>query len=324
MLPENYVSPAVLAGTDRSEGVLLGLSGGADSASLLDMLVKDGIAVTVCHINHCIRGEESDRDEKFCRALAASHGLEITVFRRNVPEIAAASGEGLEEAARRIRYECFSSLMDEKNIKILCTAHNANDNAETVLFNIIRGASARGGCGIPAVRGMGDGKIVVRPILRISKPEILDYCRKNGLEFVTDSTNSDDTYSRNRLRLRALPELCMINPDAVDAITRFSDALTLDCGYLDGEAGKFVAEQGAEITAGSLRGLPGPVLVRVLALCAKRAGARPEKVHIDALAGAIAAGEKISVTMPGGIIASFCLKNGLTFAKDERIKKKRG
>ncbi|MBR4033277.1 MAG: tRNA lysidine(34) synthetase TilS [Clostridia bacterium] len=178
---------------DRGRKYLLGFSGGADSVCLFHLLRTQGYSFSVAHVNHGIRGAEADRDEDFCRTLADMYGIEFHVLRAKIPEIASASGESLEEAARKVRYSFFEDIMREKDIKVLLTAHNSDDNAETLLLSLARGCSPSGACGIAPVRQLNFGE-VHRPILSLSKKEIVEFCHENSYAFVTDSTNSDVSY----------------------------------------------------------------------------------------------------------------------------------
>ncbi len=322
-VPAGYVSPAALAGEPAGTEVLLALSGGPDSASLLDMAASGGEKLLLCHVNHGIRGAEADRDEEFCRGLAAKDGLPIEIFRADVPAEAVRTGEGLEEAARRVRYDCFGRLMAERGIGILATAHNADDNAETVLLRLVRGASAGGACGIPAVRELPGGGKVVRPLLGVTRERIMAYCSARGLGYVIDSTNSDIRYTRNRIRARVMPELKEINPDVAAAVARFAESVRADSRWLDSEAGAFFGEHGDALDADMLRDLPPPVAARVLTLAARAAGAAPEKRHIDVLAAAVAGGVPAAVTLPGSVRAAVCSDGSVTFRRDPRTKKKR-
>lgn len=321
-LPAGYISPREFArtlGLEPDGAVLLGLSGGADSVSLLNMLLQDGVRVCAAHLNHCIRGKDADRDEEFCRALCGRLGVEFVSRRADVPAISQECGEGLEEAARRVRYSFFAEIMKEKGIKLLATAHNGDDNAETLLFNIARGASAAGACGIPRFREFCGG-YVIRPIIGLPKDTVLAYCAENGLEYVTDATNADVSYSRNRIRANVIPELKTINPNLVATVSGFTEAMRADCEYLDSLAAGFIAAN-AGVTQKKLAALPAPVASRVLVELAKRNGARPERVHIKALLEGAASGQATAVTMPGGIIARLSRRRPLSFEKDERKKK---
>lgn len=300
---------------DRGQKYLLGFSGGADSVCLFHLLRTQGYSFSAAHVNHGIRGDEADRDEQFCRALADRYGIEFHVLRVNVPAIANESGESLEEAARKVRYSFFGEIMREGSIDVLLTAHNADDNAETLLLSLARGCSPSGACGIAPVRRLDFGE-VRRPILSLSKKEIFEFCHENSFDFVTDSTNSDISYPRNRIRQNILPELDAINPQFLAAIARFTETQREDCIYLDS-----LAEQYAEnLDCAALRSLPRPIASRALALAAYRSGASPEGRHIEKMLE-MAKGDLSSLSLPGGVIA-FCEGGRISFRRECREPKK--
>ena len=192
---------------ETGENVLVALSGGADSAALLLSLRELGYPVRAFHLNHCLRGAESDRDEAFCRRLCEKLGVELTVER---VDIAAAAGDSaVEETARRIRYARLEHAAHGVKIAV---AHNADDNLETMLFHLVRGTGAKGLTGIPPVRGR-----IIRPLIEVERREIEAFLRERGQDFVTDSTNADTAYTRNRLRQEVVPVLRELNPQAVQA-----------------------------------------------------------------------------------------------------------
>ncbi len=211
--------------------IVVGFSGGADSCCLLSVLnaIKNeyGFTLTAVHINHGIRGDEAFRDAEFCKQYCEKNGIELLVVEIDVPAVSAESGESCEECARRLRYEIFNTYCTDSHTRI-ATAHNANDNAETVIFNITRGSSLKGASGIPAVRDN-----IIRPILTCSRYLTEEYCRENGIEYVTDSTNLTDDYSRNKIRHNILPVLESLNNSAVSHIMRFSQSVSEDCGFLE-------------------------------------------------------------------------------------------
>ena len=228
-----YRTPAVLAGRAPDTPLLLGLSGGADSRLLLHLLTKEckesGSPLSLAHLHHGIRGEEADRDEQFCRDLAAEYGLPLYVEHVDVPALARERGESLETVARDVRYAFFSRVMREQSIPVLLTAHNADDNLETVLFHLVRGCATRGLSGIAPVRPLDTpGQTVVRPLLLCSKEDIVAACHHLGLAFVTDSTNQDTSYTRNFLRAHVLPALSQITPHPEWQVSRVSEALRED------------------------------------------------------------------------------------------------
>ncbi|MDE5649348.1 MAG: tRNA lysidine(34) synthetase TilS, partial [Oscillospiraceae bacterium] len=192
----------------KGDRITAALSGGADSVCLL-LVLKElsesyNITVDAIHINHCIRGEESDRDEEFCRSLCTKLHIPITVIRTDVPSAAAGSKKSLEETARDIRYETFKKHAG-KNGKI-ATAHTLSDNAETVILNLARGTGLKGLCGIPPVRDN-----IIRPLIEITRQQVEDCLKEQNQGFVTDSTNLSNDYTRNRIRHNIIPELLKIN-----------------------------------------------------------------------------------------------------------------
>ena len=315
---KNFCHPCDLAGLPHDTPILVGLSGGADSTALFCALCERGAHVVAAHVDHGIRGDEAKRDAKFCRRLCDERGVQLCLLEADVPAEAKKSGESIEEAARRIRYAFFDKVMEEMHVPILATAHNADDNAETVILNLTRGSGTRGACGIPAVRSVKNGTLV-RPLLAVSRAEIEEYCRKNSLDYVTDSTNLCDDYARNRIRHRVLPELRTLNPDVIGAIGRLSAAASEDCDYLDAAARRFLED--GEVRAAALCDLPRPIATRALLFYLREGGARPEARHINALLDAASAGEVGGVSLPGGITASF-RRGVLVLNVDDRRKKR--
>ncbi|MBE6862718.1 MAG: tRNA lysidine(34) synthetase TilS [Ruminococcus sp.] len=214
--------------------IICGLSGGADSVCLaytLDMLGKrKGFNVEAIHVNHCLRGEESDRDEIFCREFCDELGIELTVVSCNVREYAERNSLSTEEAARILRYRAF----EENSVgKLIATAHNANDNLETVIFNLARGSALKGITGIPPVRGN-----IIRPLLTVTRTEIEEFLSENGINYVTDSSNLSDDYTRNRIRHNILPQLAEINRSAVKTSVSSLDALREENSFIESETDK--------------------------------------------------------------------------------------
>lgn len=189
------------------ECVTAALSGGADSVCLLlvlnDLKERYSLKLDAVHVNHCIRGEEADRDEQFCRKLCERLGVELTVKRIDVPAIAAEKKQSLEEAARNVRYAVFA---EHSAGGLTATAHTASDNAETVLLNLARGTGLKGMCGIPPVRDS-----IIRPLIDVTRQDVENYLKETGQDFVTDSTNLDNDYTRNRIRHNIIPEILRIN-----------------------------------------------------------------------------------------------------------------
>lgn len=210
------------------EPVLVALSGGADSVTLLCALRQLGYPVRAFHLNHCLRGAESDRDEAFCRALCARLGVELQTARAEVAAQAHREAKGVEETARRIRYQ---KLHDAAQGSRIATAHTADDNLETMLFHLVRGTGPKGLAGIPPVRGQ-----IIRPLLRVERAQVEAYLASMGQGFVTDSSNAEQTYTRNRIRHRVIPALRDVQPAAAQAAARLGELLRQDEDCLHGLA----------------------------------------------------------------------------------------
>ena len=286
---ERARTPQSLAGMPAGTHVLLAFSGGADSAALLHWLCErkrtDGFTLTLAHVNHGIRGEEALRDRDFCVTCAKKYGVEICVLDVDVPRLARESGKGIEETARAVRYEYFERLMREKNIPLLVTAHHADDNLETFLFRLARGTGIRGLSGIAAARKFAGG-MLTRPLLQVTKREIFDYCEASGVTFVTDSTNADTTYARNRIRSDVLPVLEELFPGASRRAGRTAEELGEIAEYLDIAADTLLkaAASGDGLLIKPLTDAPVPIRKRALCLWAERTcGGMVEAVHLDAL-----------------------------------------
>lgn len=210
----------------QSRRVIVALSGGADSMALLRALLslRDELDITLeaCHVNHGIRGQSADCDEAFVKAECDKLGIKLHLLHADVPSLARERGLGLEECGRQVRYSFFESLGD----CIIATAHTLSDRCETLLLNETRGTSLRGLCSIPAVRGN-----VIRPLIDCTREEIEAYCAENEISFVTDETNLDPSYSRNRIRLNVIPELKKINPSFENAALRLISSAIEDDDY---------------------------------------------------------------------------------------------
>lgn len=303
-----YVSPALLSGMAPDTPLLLGLSGGADSRLLLHLITHDdalhGAPIRLAHVHHGIRGADADRDEAFCRALAKEYGLPIDVLRADVPAIARATGESIETAARRVRYEYFSRLMQQYEVPLLLTAHNADDNLETVLFHLARGSGLSGLCGIAPARPFAAG-MLLRPLLGCAKADIFAACRKEGLSFVTDSTNSDTTYSRNRLRAEVVPALAAIAAHPERQVTRACTSLREDEALLHTLAADFLAQNRTRnaLPVAALTDAPPPIAKRaLLQLASETTDAQIESVHLDALLR-LCRENTGGISLPGGVTA---------------------
>ena len=208
--------------------VIAAVSGGADSMALLwclhSLREELGVTVAAAHFNHGLRGEEADADEAFVRSFCEAHEIEFFSGRADVAAFAKDSGMTLEEAAREKRYEFLLSLPCDR----LATAHNADDNAETVLLHLLRGSGLRGLCGIPPVRGK-----IVRPLLSVSREEIVRFLKDEGIPWREDRTNAADDCLRNRLRHHVMPLLYGEAPELRQKLLRQGDLLRGEDELLD-------------------------------------------------------------------------------------------
>jgi tRNA(Ile)-lysidine synthase len=208
--------------------VIVALSGGADSVALLDILANlplYGLKLVPAHLNHLLRGEESQGDEEFVHRLAERYGLTAEIRRVEVTAAAAAAGQSLEEAGREARYRFFRELAEVHGPAVVALAHHRDDQAETVLLRLLRGAAGSGLC---AMRPRSDDGLFVRPLLATPREEIEAYLRKGGHTWREDSSNSDTRFLRNRIRHELLPQLRTYNPRIGESLFQTAEALARD------------------------------------------------------------------------------------------------
>ena len=207
-------------------GVLVALSGGADSVALLRILLSLGYRCHAVHCNFHLRGEESDRDERFVAELCHTLGVECEVVHFDTMIYAAEHKVSVEMAARELRYREFECLRQAHHLDAIAVAHHQDDAVETLLLNLVRGAGINGLTGMKVRNGH-----VVRPLLCLTREEVMDYLDHLRQPFVTDSTNLTDMYARNKVRLQLLPLMEQINPAAksniMQAALHLGDAATL-------------------------------------------------------------------------------------------------
>lgn len=282
----------------RGETVVAALSGGADSVAMLHLLLSLrgalGISVRAAHYNHRLRGEASDRDEAFCRALCEELHVPLAEGTGDVAGYADEQGMSLELAARKLRYDF---LLAQEGL--VATAHTAGDNLETVLLNLTRGTALRGLCGIPPRRGR-----IVRPVLCLTRREILDYLDANGLPHVEDASNAEPFCRRNRVRQRVVPVLLEENPALLRNLSRTLAALREDEDYLmelaDGLLERARLEGGYDVK--TLAEAPAPVRVRALRRFLEDAGLHGVSgAHLDAVCALLRSGPPAKLSLPGGL-----------------------
>ncbi|OQY60308.1 MAG: tRNA lysidine(34) synthetase TilS [Desulfobacteraceae bacterium 4572_88] len=216
------------------DSVLVGVSGGADSVALLHLLRRlapgFSIRIAIAHLNHSLRQEESDRDASFVAALAKKLGLPCHSDKRDVRQYQRQHRLSLEEAARQVRYAFYEEVAEKNGFDKVALGHHADDNAELVLMYLFRGSGLTGLSGIPPVRN----EKFVRPLIRVSRKDIKAFIAENRLEYVSDSTNQDPLYLRNRIRHHLLPMIrASYNPNIADTLNRLASIVRCDDEWLE-------------------------------------------------------------------------------------------
>lgn len=215
---EQYIQLHHLMDMDKT--YLVAISGGADSVSLLTVLQVLGYHIEAAHCNFHLRGEESDRDEKFVRDLCEQKGIELHIAHFDTTEYASLHKISIEMAARELRYDYFEQLRKDLNLAGICVAHHRDDSVETLLMNLIRGTGIQGLSGIRPVNGY-----ILRPLLCLSHSGIISYLSGLHQSYVTDSTNLDDNYLRNDVRIHVIPMLRSINPYVSECIQNAAECV---------------------------------------------------------------------------------------------------
>lgn len=299
---------------NNGENIVVGLSGGADSCALTHILArlseKMDLHITAVHINHGIRGEEAERDERsaeeFCRRL----NIEFIAYHCDIPSEAAKRGIGEEEAGRLVRYEKFYETAEKKNGAKTAVAHNMNDKAETLIMNLCRGAGMKGLAGIKPVSGS-----IIRPLIFCTRDEIEKYCDDNNIEYCTDSTNLQNEYTRNKIRNILLPWLSEnINPAAAMNMANASELLREEEEYLESKAEdrykKFLKDSGDGFVSLNVDGLASEHSVirrRVLRIALR--SLRPDmrdfgRKHTESAEDILMGDTGRRISLPGGITVS--------------------
>lgn len=248
--------------------ILCALSGGADSTCLLDCLWRlgqaRGFAVAAGHLNHLMR-PTAGRDVAFVTTLCEERHIPLYVGETDVTALAERENISLEEAGRQARYDFLCRTADTIGAAFIATAHHREDQAETVLLQLLRGTGTQGLTGIPPVRGR-----IIRPLLNTSKADILAYLQARGLSCVFDETNADRTYARNRLRLDIMPQLLDINPALTEHICRTADILRGENELLDDLAAQYLPPSGTVIETAALHSAPAALRRRMVRLLVAR------------------------------------------------------
>ena len=292
--------------------ILIGLSGGADSVCLTEVLqcMAGSLSVTLgaFHVNHGIRGAEADRDEAFSRALCERYGIPFYVVREDVPVRAKEWQTGLEEAGRRVRYEAAERIANEQGYDKIALAHHQNDVAETMLFHLFRGSSVGGLASIPPKRGQ-----IIRPLLSCDREEIEGYLALRGCSYCVDGSNEDTEYTRNKIRHRIVAYAqTEINTGAVGHMAETAAELGEVEEYLTGET-EAVCRMAEQLPEGI--GIPVSLLAERHGVIQRRviyrfigtvAGSKKDitKEHVEAVRGLLNGQSGKRVSLPYGVVAA--------------------
>lgn len=226
--------------------ILIALSGGADSVALLCILHAAGYPCEAAHCNFHLRGEESNRDEQFVRQLCKKYGIHLHTIDFDTTRYAAEKHISIEMAARELRYNWFEEIRNQCRADVVAVAHHQDDSVETILLNLIRGTGITGLLGIRPRNG-----VIVRPLLCINREEIMRYLQSIGQDYVTDSTNLEDEYTRNKIRLNLLPLMQTINPSVKNSLIEtgnyLSDVATIYNRYIEEAKTRIATTDGIRI-----------------------------------------------------------------------------
>lgn len=299
----------------RNDAVLVALSGGPDSVALFEGLLRLrkelSFSLTAAHLNHRLRGAESDEDERFVRSLAERRKAPLIVEARQVGRMREKKGGSLEEIAREVRYAFLRRAAGKCGANKIALGHNLDDNVETFLMNLFRGAGLKGLSGMPLVRREGRF-VVIRPLLEVTREEILSFLKKEKLAYREDRSNRDMTYTRNRIRHRLLPSLEKeYNPqirrvlietagrlkEVEEGVSALFDGLAKEC--VRGQRGK------VQVKTASLRAQPRSLGKEFLRRVVKeRIGMNLDCVKLDLLWGLVAGTATEGVGLGNGYTAS--------------------
>ena len=297
--------------------VIVGISGGGDSVCLLFLLSKyqkrRPFHLLGIHVNHGIRGQEALRDQEYAKKLCERLGVPFTVYTYSVPAIAQQEKRSLEEAGRMVRRRAFEEKAASLGKKaVIALAHHENDNAETVLHNLIRGTKAAGMGGIRPIQEIGEGVAYIRPLLKVTREEIETYLRQQQISWMTDSTNQELEYTRNRIRHRIIPEMEKINPKAVSHIAQAADTFQAIEEYLNGQADMLYREYVEQRENGYWirkelfleKELMQSYVIRMVL---ERAADKKQDLtafHVESILSLGKGRTGASVSLPGGVLAS--------------------
>lgn len=304
-MSERYTHSVLKKAEDRiknvSGDVIVGFSGGADSTTLLSVMIKllGAGRITALHINHMLRGEDADRDEKFCEDFCRERGVRFIC--RKIDVRAICGNSAVEETARNVRYSAFEETANETGARYIALAHTQSDNLETVLFNLFRGSGLSGMRGIPFSRKCGEAT-VIRPLIDCTREEIVGYTVENGLDYVTDATNADTHYTRNFIRANIVSKIKQIFPYAEKSVGNMSDSAAIDFDFINQCAEAFIRENAPDGKADTEKLASVHTALRRRVICLLY-GDTLELNHIKTAEALILRADEGREIMPGGVYA---------------------
>ncbi|MEW6088818.1 MAG: tRNA lysidine(34) synthetase TilS [bacterium] len=302
----------------KNDRIVIGLSGGPDSTALAILLNKlrnkNNLSLFLVHINYHLRGKDSDKDENFCRNMARKLELPFYLLPVN-KNILENSNNSLQDTARELRLEFFLKIAQKHNVNKIALAHQADDQAETVLFNFLRGSGKQGLSGIPVKRPLTKKIVLVHPMLSISRKDILSFLKKEKITFRVDASNKKIIYMRNKIRLKLIPFLeKYYQPQLKNRLNNMSNILSLENDYLENLAGRIAKKiiikkpkknnNILEVSVNKLLKLHPAVQARVLQSCAREftSGHNIDFNHIKAIQK-ILSGKNLKTNLPRKLIA---------------------
>lgn len=302
---------------NNGETIAVALSGGKDSVCLLHLLlsVKDELNLTVkaIHVDHSIRGEESDRDREFVKTLCQNLSVPLKVLKVDAVSYSEQNHLSLEQGARILRYAAFENATNEGFAQKIATAHHKNDCFETLLFNLFRGSGLSGASAIKSKSGN-----IIRPILSISREQIDDYIAKNSLTFVEDSTNFETIFTRNYIRKEIVPKITERFPDAVDSAYRFSKIASEEDEFLTALSNDSLEEKDGKFYL--KLSLPPVIFRRATIIALKNLGLEKdyEYKHVLSVLGLKNSQSGAVITLPKNITATKEY-DSVIFSKENKI-----
>lgn len=224
-----------------TDTVIAGISGGPDSVFLLQILKLLPVKTVVAHINHSLR-KTAGSDEKFVKNLSKNWKLHFESLKANIKSLSQKFKQGIEETGRKIRYDFFRRLAKKYKAKFILTAHHADDNLETIIANFVRGASLQGLSGMQKLEKISTDLSLFRPLLDISKNQILDYLKFKKIPFRVDKSNNSTIYKRNFIRHKIIPQLKKLNPNLSEVVAKNSENIRQISNHLESDAKKWIIE----------------------------------------------------------------------------------